>query len=332
MAHLHQEGLLSWISKQVSRHTLLTEGFLLLYTSMLQEYSRTTFHPKNIAQEFLQRLPLSQQSAAGGPSLLAEAIRYSQTQGQDLLFVSTLCPSYSTDAAGIPTYESLEIGISPNSQKHFDYLIPQLKMLAERGVRATHFFLMADTEVDLLPFLKILDIAPRDFIDRCQLSVNMVIEKAVQVYGAEMYERAQVPPAKRFLDFFGNERWFERYEYFQHRLLKERSQNPHASLARGLERDAHERSILIGKLLGDVGFEDQVRHIARQKAQYMAFASLMRERFESRLVVVNHRTPNFAWMNDKITREPLDPEQLAKGNYHSKLPLIELDISTLPNA
>ena len=224
----------------------------------------------------------------------------------------------------------MEAGISPNIQRHFDYLVPQIKKLESRGMPAIHFFLMADTEVDLLPFLNKLRIDEIEFTRRCQESINLISTKVIESYGKVRYTKEGLPPAARFLDFFGVNSWYERYEYFKSRLIREAEDNHGGRIAISLDYDYRGRNILIRKLLGNVSKQEGTTHIARQRAQYMAFASLMREKFGNRLVVANHRTPNFAWMNDKLTREPKDPEQLSKGNYLSKIPLIELDIDTLP--
>lgn len=286
--------------------------------------------PNILAQEFLGQLPLPERAEGSPVKLLAYAIRHALRNGERLVVVSSICPSYSTNVDEVPDYQDLETGISPNIQKHFTYLVPAISNLEQKGVDTVHFFLMADTEVDLLPFLKQLKIEPNEFTRRCQLSVEEVGRQAISAYGNEVYKQTRQPPAARFLDFFGEEEWFGRYEYLKDRLIGEYEANPFSRIGRGLSRDYDERKVLIGKLLGRVSREDGIAHIARQKAQYMTFASLMRDRFGERLVVVNHRTPNFAWMNDRIAREPMDEDQKRKGNYQHKLPLIELDISTMP--
>ncbi len=281
-----------------------------------------------VTKHFLDSLPLPKVSKNYPDTLLKEAVAYSIREDLPLVLVSTVCPSYSADADGVPTYEDLETGISPNIQRHFDHLVPAVKDLMITGVPIIHFFLMADTELDLLPFLKKLNISPNEFTRRSQESVNLIAQKVVDNYGKDIYR--DTPAAARFLNYFGFDIWYNRYNHFLNRLTHEAQNEPQGRIARGLDLDYRERKILIEKLLGSVTRDEGIRHIARQKAQYMAFASLMREKFGKRLVVANHRTPNFSWMNDRITREPNDPRQLASGNYLDKLPLIELDISTLP--
>lgn len=280
------------------------------------------------ARKFLDSLPLPKVSKNYPDTLFKDSLAYSLKIGQPLILVSTVCPSYSSDQYGIPTYENLEVEISPNTNKHFDYLVPAVKDLIIDGIPTIHFFLMADTEVDLLPFLNRLSILPTEFTRRCQESVNLINQKVIGIYGEAFYK--DIPACARFLDFFGYNNWYDRYNYFFNRLITELGDGPENRIARGLKLDYKERKVLIEKLLGNSSEEAGIKHIARQKAQYMAFASLMRERFGKRLIVVNHRTPNFSWMNDRITREPNDPKQLASGNYLDKLPLIELDITTLP--
>lgn len=249
---------------------------------------------------------------------------------EPLVIASSICPSYSTDQDETPTYEGLEEEISVNTKKHFEYLTPQILKLEGGGVPVVHTFLMADTEVDLLPFLNTLSLTPKEFTRRCQTSVEKISDIVIACYGEQRYIKNDLPPASRFLDFFGERPWFERYEYFTERLLSEVFNYPGGRIDKSLEHDFEIRKKLVEKLLGRVDKKDGVRHIARQRAQYMAFSSLMRERLGKRLVVANHRTPNFGWMNDRITREPLDKKQLDSGNFLSKLPLIELDISTMP--
>lgn len=282
----------------------------------------------NITKRFLDSLPLPKISKNYPDTLLKDSIVYSLRIKKPLILVSTVCPSYSADADGVPTYEDLETGISPNIQRHFDYLVPAVADLVSAEIPVTHFFLMADTEVDLLPFLKKLNISPSEFTRRSQESVDLIAQKVKNSYAGVGY--TEIPAAARFLEYFGFDNWYNRYNYFLDRLMSEAQNDPQGRIARGLELDYRERKILIERLLGPVSKEDGIRHIARQKAQYMAFAALMREKFGKRLVVANHRTPNFAWMNDRITREPNDSIQLANGNYLDKLPLVELDISTLP--
>jgi len=288
-------------------------------------------YPIEIAKEYLSLLPLPEKAQGTPAKPLAEAIKYVKRSGQRLVIVSTVCPSYSADEQGVPDYQDLENGISPNTKRHFDYLPLANRTLQRNGIDFVHIFLMADTEVDLLPFLKQLSISPVEFTKRCQDSVEDIARQTLCTYGKESYESEGILPADRFLHFFGQEAWFLKYGKYLGRLMSEYQSEPTGKVSRALKYDYEARKILISKLLGNsISKEDGLAHIARQKAQYMAFASLTREMFEKRLVVVNHRTPNFAWMNDRITREPDDPTDLANGNYHNQIPLIELDISTLP--
>lgn len=282
-----------------------------------------------MSRDFLDLLPLPTKSSSDPLKELTQVIGYTQKLKEELVIISTVCPPYSASENGTPTYEGLECGISFNIEQHFKYIPPVVDLLRQNGLSVKHLFLMADTEVDLLPFLVKLDLTPEEFTRRCQLSVEVIREKVMQTYPELIYDDIN-PPAARFLSFFGHQSWYQRYEYYTDRLLNEMESDPYGRISRGLSFDMAEREALIIKLLGRVSKEEKLRHIARQKAQYMAFASLMRVRFGRRLVVVNHRTPNFDWMNDRITREPDDPIQLANGNYLPKLPLIELDITTLP--
>jgi len=277
-------------------------------------------------------LPLPTKADGGPQKSLVDTIKYVRKTGESIVIVSSICPPYSTNAEGIPNYESLEVGISPNTQKHFDYLPRANELFRKSHINYIHFFLMADTEVDLLPFLSKLKITPIEFIEKCQESVKEVARGVAATYDINTYKTENIPPAARFLDYFGEEPWFNKYRSFLQRIKDERSENPLGRVARGIEYDYLERKILIKKLIGENSSDEEgIIHIARQKAQYMAFASLMREKFGRRLVVVNHRTPNLAWMNDKIAREPVDQMQLTSGNYLPALPLIELDISTIPD-
>ena len=287
-------------------------------------------YPDQIAAEYLSTLPLPEKADGISIKPLADAIKYCQKTQQRLVIVSTVCPSYSTDPLGVPDYQDLTVDISANTQRHLDHIPKANEIFQKSGVDFVHFFLMADTEVDLLPFLNKLDISPEEFTRRCQESVEKISDRLLKIYEDQPYSTELYPSAARFLDYFGEDEWFEKYNRYLARLISERQNNPGGKVAQALEHDYQERSRLILSLLGNVSKEEGINHIARQKAQYMAFAALIRERFGRRVVVVNHRTPNFAWMNDKIVREPDNPEDISKGNFHHKLPLIELDISTLP--
>ena len=75
---------------------------------------------------------------------------------------------------------------------------------------------MADTEVDLLPFLKRrLNLTPEQFTKRCEQSVYELSKRVQEVYGVRQYEGLDLPVAKRFLEYFGFESWYNRYNYFK---------------------------------------------------------------------------------------------------------------------
>lgn len=262
--------------------------------------------------------------------ILENVLEETVTSGEPLMIVSSVCPPYSTDEHGRPTYQGLNCGIEHNIRQHLEHVPRGVKLLRDRGVKTIHFFLMADTEVDLLPFLKRLELSPGEFTRRCQGSVEAIAEEVRLLYPEVSYKAAGIPPAARFLDYFGHERWYQTYEFFRERLFSEAINEPEGRVARSLECDSRFRSVLIAKLLGVVDKKTQIEHIARQKAQYMAFASLMRDQFEGRLVVVNHKTPNFGWMNDQLVRVHPDSKQTEMGNFLPKLPLLELNIETMP--
>ena len=265
------------------------------------------------------------------PRVLQNVLETSLKEGKPLVIVSSVCPPYSSDGNGRPDYQMLEEGISYNICQHLSEVPKGIRFLESKGVAVVHFFLMADTEVDLLPFLKTIGISEVEFTRRCQKSVEVISEQVVRIYLQVDYERYSLPRAARFLEFFGHDDWYSTYGVFKERLNLEAKQDPLGKVAKSLEYDARQRSEIISRLLGySATPEERVNHIIRQKAQYMAFAKLMRDRFPERLLVVNHMTPNFKWMNDKLVRENPDPEQNKKGNYLSEIPLLELDISTVP--
>lgn len=278
---------------------------------------------KELAQGFLNILQAKNSSV----KKLENALRYSKSSCESLMIVSTVCPPYSTDSQGVPTYRYLGEGIAHNIKQHLEKIPPGVELLKkDGGIDAKHIFLMADTEVDLAPFLqKRLQIDSVEFLRRCQISVEEILAKVKLKYPNTDYN--ETPQASRFLSYFGEDNWYLRYGHFKKRLEEEASVNE--DVARSLRGDGFKRLQLIETLLGSVTEEEMIGHIVRQKAQYMAFASLMRERFPNRLVVVNHATPNFAWMNDKLAREPLVLDQ-SRGNYLPEIPLVELDISTMP--
>lgn len=264
------------------------------------------------------------------PVLLLNVLKDSLRTDNPVVVVSSVCPPYSTDSSGQPTYEGLNTGIEYNIRQHLFEVPRGVKLLRQKGFKVIHFFLMADTEVDLLPFLRKLDISEGEFVNRCQQSVEAIAAEVKLIYPEISYETYKIPPAARFLEYFGRESWYQDYELFRKRLMSEFEGNPSGDIARGLQRDAMFRSRIIQALLGPINFERGVEHIARQKAQYMAFAKLMRERFEGRLIVVNHKTPNFEYMNDKIVRIHSDLKQSNNGNFLPKIPLLQLNISTEP--
>lgn len=282
-----------------------------------------------LAEDFLVALPLPVKAEGTPVGDLKQSLEYCLRNNQKLILVSSVCPPYASDSSGRPTYEDLGVGIEFNTEQHLLH-IPKACGVLKGKVGFAHFFLMADTEVDLIPFLKKLDITPEEFVTRCQGSVELIGELIRKLYGSEVYQELGIPEAARFLEYFGVDEWYKRYEYFRSRLTQEIEQDSEGRVARGVARDVQDRQLLIYKLLGAVGTKQMGEHIVRQKAQYMAYASLLRERFGRRLVIVNHRTPNFKWMNDRIVREPNDPEKLKHGSYLPPIPLIELDISTMP--
>lgn len=280
---------------------------------------------KETACNFLQMMPVTQNVSK---KRLENVIKAMVKKGESLVVVSTVCPPYETDAAGKPTYEGLGTGIEYNIEQHLAFVPPAVRYLNHSGVGAKHFFLMADTEVDLQPFLEEkLHIDADEFILRCQSSVDEIDCRVKKEYEFDSY--SETPGAARFLKYFGSDDWYEKYEYFRKKLRTEIQLSDETALR--VRNDAVLRADLIDKMLGKkVSLDERIEHIIRQKSQYMAFASLMRDRFGDRLVVVNHATPNFAWMNDKLVREPKNQLDLTRGNYLPEIPLIELNISTMP--
>lgn len=287
----------------------------------------TTTHTHTaIAEAFLSELPLPERTNGTPLKAISSTIKHVRRSLEPLVIISTICPSYSTNAQGTPDYQRLEAGISPNTQKHFDYVLPAIRTLHNHDIRTQHAFFMADTEVDLLPFLQKLAISPEEFLATCHKSLEEIREKLATSY--ESKDAQELPFATTFLEYFGEDAWYKAYHTFFSKLL-EAAKEP-GRIQTGLQRDYLDRKKLISSLLGPVSKEQGLHHIARQKAQYMAFASLIREHYRNRLIIINHRTPNLAWMNDVLVREHPDPQQQAQGNLLTKIPLVELDISTLP--
>jgi hypothetical protein len=250
------------------------------------------------------------------------AIRTSRVAKEPVVIVSTLCPSYTTDDAGMPDYKGLGTGISPNSERHLTALPSAIKGLKKSGVDVVHTALLADTEVDLNPFLeKKLGITPEEFTHRCQVTTGRIGERLVEEYGVTVYNHFGLPPAARFLEFFGD-RWDGPYEQFKGELVAAYENDPQGPIAKKLERDYQQRRPLVRRLLGNgISEEAGIRHIARQKAQYMTVAHLLTENFGRRVLIANHRTPNNTAMNTV--------ERRSKENI-PKIGIIELIISTLP--
>lgn len=293
----------------------------------MSQENRLNISPKKLAKNALAQIPVI---GLGPLKALASTIQQFSRTNEAIICVSTVCPAYETDAQGRPTYQGLEEGIIYNIEQHLTHVPKMVNTLREGGLSVTHSFLMADTEVDLLDFLQErLRIEPAEFTRRCQSTVDEITHRLRLIYGAEV-DYKEIPPAARFLEFFGSADWYRQYEYFLQRLLAERQQAGNGRVAQALENDYDLRISIVRSLRGRIGDEEGIAHIARQKAQYMAFAKLMRERFEGRLVIINHQTPNFAWMNDEITRERENPEDTTKHGPLPNLPLVELRISTMP--
>lgn len=297
-----------------------------------------------LAARIVEVLPLA---SIPSRKRVKRAIAYCRQAEQSLVLVSTVCPSYSVNKKGRPDYRELETKISANTRKHLEEIPRVVEILDRAGVKASHHVLMADTEVDLLPFLQNrLKISPTEFTRRCAVTIEEISSKLTKIYGAENYANSCLPKAARFLEFFGQQSWYERYDYFQKGLLSH-GDDLTGRVARALARDFETRSEIVESLLGKVELETGMEHIARQKAQYMAFCSLMGDMLPGRLVIINHRTPNFHWMNDYIRRDrdfdrrihtdpvPGSTEAIVRNLDlrfpRQRIPLLELDISTTPN-
>jgi hypothetical protein len=231
--------------------------------------------------------------------------------------VSTICPDYEVDSNGLPTYRGLNAGISPNTEVHLGSVPVAVQALRELGLRTQYLVLLADTEVDLLPFLIKLKITPSEFIARCQSSIDSIRSR----------ELPHPVSAYRFLDFFGRDNFSQTYQYSHDRLVDEYHQNQ--KQADIVDRDFAARLPLIRTLLGEVSPSEGLNHLFRQRAQYVAVSRLIRQYAENRVIVVNHTTPNFVLMNHHLARE-ISEDQTAKGNFKPIMPLVELNISTLP--
>lgn len=265
------------------------------------------------------------------PVFLEEVLEKSLRTREPVIVVSSVCPPYSTSQSGAPNYEALNSGIEHNIFQHLIEVPKGVNLLQNKGIEVVHFFLMADTEVDFLPFLRGLAITAEEFTRRCQASVETIALEVKKNYPQIDYERYGVPPAARFLAYFREESWYMTYGFFKQMLIFEAERDNEGRVVRGLQRDAEYNKKTIDKLFGrPTTLEERINHICRQKAQYMTFAKLMRERFGGRQIVINHKTPNFEWMNDQLARLHPDPNQAAKGNCLSKIPLIQLNITTVP--
>lgn len=244
---------------------------------------------------------------------IANAINISQKSGQELVIASSICPAYATDSSGKPTYTDLTDDLSPNILVHIENLPKAVENLNCLGVRAKYQVLMADTECDLLPFLHKLNLSPDQFIARVQTTVDKINDLGI--------------PTQRFLDYFGNEAFYQKYNSVFDKLIYLYENDD--SERRKIDTNYQLRKPLIKTLLGDVSEREGVLHLIRQQAQYTTYASLLRSRFEGRLIAVNHQTPNFVAMNHKLARVRTDAD-FKKGNFLPVIPLIELNIRTLP--
>lgn len=273
----------------------------------------------------LSRFMVPSQKGFANAVRQVRAIRFKEGIETPLVLVSTVCPPYSTDEQGRPDYRELEEGISYNIEQHLKMVPPLVQLIEEASIPVIHIFLMADTEVDLHPFLEQkLEISPEEFIRRCQKSVEEIAHRTAMLYGLERYHQFNLPAASRFLDFFGFDKWYDRYNLLKADLLNEVTQCPEGEMATLLKNDFRERRKLIVELLGKVDEKAGMEHIARQKAQYMAFGSLIRERFDKRVFVFNHTTPNFRAMNDRRSRF------LGGDQYQPEIVLFELNVSSMP--
>lgn len=272
-----------------------------------------------LSEGFLSQLPLSvaSQKDQGLSKRVASAISYSQNTGRELVIVSSICPDYESDKNGKPTYQGLGGGISPNTRTHLSSVPLGVLRLREQGINAHYLVLLADTEVDLLPFLVKLKLSQEEFVSRCQSSIDVINHELTPLVGT----------AYRFLDFFGRDSFNQVYKYSYQQLVNE--YNSGGKETKIVDRDLEARQPLINTLLGDVTREEGLNHLFRQRAQYVTFARLIRQYANNRTIVVNHTTPNFVLMNHHLARE-ISPEQSIKGNYEPILPLVELNISTLP--
>lgn len=271
---------------------------------------------KQIASEFLSTLPLSSSSTSGNTGLVdqvAKTIANTQRSGEEIMIVSSVCPAYATDREGKPTYTELTDGLSPNIMVHLENLPKAVNLLRSQGVNARYQVLMADTECDLLPFLHKINLSPDEFIARVQTTVDKISNLGV--------------PTQRFLDYFGAESFYRKYNSIFNKLVN--LYEIDESERRKIDSNYQLRKPLIKTLLGDVSEHEGVLHLIRQQAQYTTYAALLRQRFEGRLIAINHQTPNFIAMNHKLARIRVD-EDLAKGNFLPVIPLVELNIRTLP--
>ncbi len=153
------------------------------------------------------------------PRLLQNTLEKSIRKEESLIFVSSVCPPYSTTEDGRPDYKGLESGISFNIRKHLEEVPKGINLLRQRGINAVHFFLMADTEVDLLPYLAKIGITEREFIQRCQSSVEAIAVEVKRIYTGVDFDLLFLPATARFLAYFGEADWYETYNQFREKLF-----------------------------------------------------------------------------------------------------------------
>lgn len=244
---------------------------------------------------------------------IAKSISYSQNTNQELIIASSICPAYATDAEGKLTYTELTDDLSPNILIHIENVPKAVEKLKSRGVNARYQVLMADTERDLLPFLKKLNLLPNAFIHKVQTTVDKINATGV--------------PTQRFLEYFTVTSFYTKFQNVFEKLEVLYETDPNEK--KKIDDNYILRRLLIKTLLGDVSDGEGRRHLMRQQAQYITYASLLRERFDGRLIAINHKTPNFVAMNHKLARIRCD-DDLIKGNFLPNIPLVELNISTLP--
>ncbi len=203
--------------------------------------------------------------------------------------------------------------MSPNINTHIESVPKAVDLLKNQGVNARYQVLMADTECDLLPFLHKIALTPEEFIGRCQGTVNKINTMGIS--------------AQRFLEYFGADKFYEKYNdtFNKLQVLYQSNQKEQAKI----NANYRLRKPLIQTLIGSVNDDEGIRHLLRQQAQYITYAALLRQQFEGRLIAVNHQTPNFVAMNHGLARVRTETD-FDKGHFLPILPLVELSISTLP--